>query len=90
MKTTNKIKNIKVKPAYTVDLTKCEDAFDVLLAFAYTKQEAGYPLTTDELNAIIEDNSTTIFIREFVCDCECEPKKPWYKRFWNWLTRKKN
>lgn len=86
------IKNIKkpvVKPAFVVDATNCFDGYDLLLAFAYAKQKAGLPITDDELDAIVDDNSVTIVIREEV-ERQIKPKKPWYKRFGNWLIGKKN
>lgn len=87
MKTQKKtIKKSAVKPAYTVDITKCEDAYDMLVAFGETKQKAGYPITDEELDAIIDNNSYTVIIHD-TCAYEVE-KKPWYKRFWNWITRK--
>lgn len=88
MKNTKKT-NKKVNPAFTVDISKCQDANDMLLAFAYAKQEAGLPITNEELDAIIDDNMIIVVLAKRICDCNCSKKKPWYKRFWNWLTRKK-
>lgn len=78
----------KIKPAYTVDITKCQDAFDVLCAFGKAKQKAGLPITDLELDAIIDDNKIVMIIQD-VCIME-KKKRPWYKRFWRWLTRKKD
>lgn len=75
------------KPAYTVDITNCKDTFDVLVQFGLAKQKAGLPITDDELDAIIEDNLTIIFMREIY---EEQKKLPWYKRLWKKLFGKKN
>lgn len=44
--------NNKVKPAYIVDITNCEDLYDVALAFAIAKQKAGQPLSDDNIDII--------------------------------------
>ena len=76
------------EPAYTVDITNCEDPFDILVQFGLAKQKAGFPITDDELSAIIDDNSTLVVVREITMECECK-KLPWYKRLWNKLFGKK-
>jgi len=90
MKNKKMTKKNTFKPAYVVDITKCEDLFDMLLAFGKAKQQAGQPITNEELEAIIDDNSVFVtVVHECQCNCEAKPKKlPWYKRFWRWLTRK--
>jgi hypothetical protein len=83
-------KNVKkiIKPAYIVDAINCESPFDLLVAFGEAKQNAGLPITKDELEAIIEANKEVIYIIDTV-EVRCERKKlPWYKRFWRWLTKK--
>lgn len=90
-------KNIKTaeKPAYIVDATNCENAQDLLFEFAIAKHNANIPLTDEELSAIV-GYSIDMYIeneppRITVVNCECKPKtkKPWYKRFWNWLFGRK-
>lgn len=88
-------KSIKFKPAYTVNIANCEDATEVALEFALAKQNAGLHLTNENLEAIVnraidvalESEPTVIFVNE--CECNCSKKKPWYKRFWNWLLGRK-
>ena len=88
--------NNEVKPTYIVDLTNCETLQDAEFAFACTKFEAGVPLSENNLDAII-DKTVEVVTSQLpvltVCKCECICEKaPWYKRFWNWLTKpfKKN
>lgn len=92
MKTVKKTKK-NTKPAFVVDITECEDANDMLIEFGYTKQAAGLPITTDELEAIINeaiDFAEVCLTVNNVLFCEQKPKKlPWYKRAWNWLRGKK-
>lgn len=93
MKSTKKTKK---KLLYTVDLTKCEDLFDVTLAYAWARFEAGLALSREELSAIIEqaviDFADHFDPKVIICttQCECPKKKPWYKRLWNKLFGKKN
>jgi len=83
----NKQKKV-TKPSYIVDITKCEDGHDVLLAFAEAKQKAGFPITDEELNAMVDVNSTVVVIHDTCAYEVVKEKKPWYKRLWNWITRK--
>lgn len=76
-------------PDIVVDLTNCTDAVDVYTAFADVKIDKY--LTPEEVNAFANDRLT---INWTICNCEeccCKPvKKPnVFKRFWNWITRKK-
>lgn len=93
VKHNSKMKKNKIKPAYIVDITSCETAHDVLYKFAEAKQKAGLALTDTELDAIVDENSTVIFVESIPVTVECykcnKKKLPWYKRFWNWITRKK-
>ena len=97
------------KPAYVVDITDCKDEFDVALHIAIAKQLAGYSISKDELETIIE-NEIDAFTNNLAAvgvinkkDGVIEPrtqtiiaykqmpkKKPWYKRFWNWLIGHKD
>ena len=78
------------KPSYKVDIDKIETLNDIDLAFGLSKQKAGLAISDKELAAICTDvcdhfcPKTTVVI----CNCKQEKKLPWYKRFWNWLTRK--
>lgn len=91
MKATKTVKkNKKFTPIYTVDITECDDVFDVRLQFAKAKQKAGLAISDDELNAIVNeaicDFAEALLLVGELCDDIDEPKKqPWYKRFWNWI-----
>ena len=92
-----------IKPAYVVDITGCETAADMKLAFIFAKAENKVPVSTEEIkfvqqlaveNTLDFGNLANQAVDAFcdVCDIiekALEPKKPWYKRFWNWITRKK-
>lgn len=43
----------KFKPSYIIDITKCEDALDMIVAIAYAKVDANVAITRDELDAVI-------------------------------------
>lgn len=43
----------KFKPSYIVDITKCEDTLDMIVAIAYAKIDANVAITGDELDAVI-------------------------------------
>jgi hypothetical protein len=77
------------KPTYTVDITNCEDPFDVLVQFGLAKQNAGLPITDDELNAIIDDNAILVVIHDITIKRE-DKKLPWYKRLWKKMFGKKD
>lgn len=77
------------KPTYTVDITNCEDPFDVLVQFGLAKQNAGLPITDDELNAIIDDNAILVVIHDIITKRE-DKKLPWYKRLWKKMFGKKD
>ena len=86
------IKKTSKKTAKKADILMnyvgCETSTDVLNAYIDAKVKANKPITQDELE-IVENRNPKV---EIVAFCECVPvveeKKPWYKRFWNWLTRK--
>lgn len=78
------------KPAYVIDMTKCETANDLRIEIALSKHNAGLAMTDDDLSAIIEyvAEATIDAMPSSICICNCEvkPKKlPWYKRFWKRL-----
>ena len=76
----------KVKYDYTVNVSDIRGLEDIDCVFALAKQNAGLPITDEELVAIVtrvcEECTPKI---TFVC-CERE-KKPWYKRFWSKVKR---
>lgn len=85
------MKKTKIKPAYTVDLTDSYTLADTKAAFALGKHNANIPLTDEELVDLLVCVVNAV---HDVCICNVKvyevTKKPWYKRFWNWITRKKN
>lgn len=70
-------------PQFYVDLTNTETAEDVIKAFSSAKESAGIKDDKDWLT----DSSIIIVIPKE--EANTEERKPWYKRFWNWITRKK-
>lgn len=66
-------------PEFYVDLTNAETTEDIAKAFKTAKEAAGVISENDDW---LIDASITIIIPK-------QEKKPWYKRFWNWITRKK-
>lgn len=43
----------KFKPSYIVDITKCEDTLDMIVAIVYAKVDANVAITRDELDAMM-------------------------------------
>lgn len=90
------------KPKYTIDMRNFDD---VTADFLCRKIENGMKLTyadIDTIKSIIIDSllrelmpedGTAIVRHEGIYKngvvFNVEVKKPWYKRFWNWITRKK-
>ena len=71
--------NSKFKPDFVVDITNAFTLKELNDAFIAAKAEA---LSSD------------VTINDCPCDAHViivmpAKKKPWYKRFWNWITRKK-
>lgn len=95
------MKTIKAKqPEFTVDLTWCKTPNDIYVAFGCGKQQAGLPMTDSEFCAIIiaatrvdkwgreiAENIVKLFDVEDWCKVVKKPNI--FKRFWNWITRKK-
>lgn len=100
MKTIKKTKKV-VEPEFIVNAFDPK-AGEIAYNFAIAKQRAGKPITTAELEDIIAVELNT-FLNTLVqldlvnmkdhviypcCEkCQCNCKKPWYKRFWNWITK---
>ena len=63
----------------TVTITLAADATveDILNSIKDAKQKLG--LSTDLENTLLNAEVSVVFTE----------KKPWYVRFWNWITRKK-
>lgn len=80
------------KPSYIVNLDEIEHLDDIALVFALAKHNAGLPLTDQDLWDIIDHVAYNVRPHICICNCICTMKKklPWYKRFWRWLTRKKD
>lgn len=78
-----------VNPELIINTIGCETSADVYDKYIDAKVRAGRAITKDELE-FTRDNSKSIFVDVYpVIECKCECKKlPWYKRFWNWITRK--
>lgn len=93
----------KFKPLFTVDVTNCNDDRDIVVEFTKAKVRAGLPITEYEFNTCIsrtismfEDALNSMSFELDVPDVPDVPdmifvkKKPnIFKRFWNWITRKK-
>lgn len=90
----------KTNPAFEVDLTLCTTPTEIYAAFGMAKQRAGLPMKNFEFQAIVSQlldiKATAAEAFDNICnalnsiECKCEQKKPnVFKRFWNWITRKK-
>lgn len=66
-----------IKPEFYVDITNAFTLDELNKAFCESKAAAGFQIDNDW----ISDATITIIIPI--------KKKPWYKRVWNWITRKK-
>lgn len=80
------------KPAFVVNVNDIEYLEDVDVVFGLAKQDAGLPISDDELIAICLFTWKHMGPRFIIVECKCGKKTPWYKRFWNWVTKpfKKN
>lgn len=83
----------KQKYSYIVDMSEIESLDDIAVVFALSKHNAGLTLSDNELFDIIEWTALKcapvikVCLVDCTCKCAKEEKKPWYKRFWNWLTK---
>lgn len=83
-------------PDYTLDFSKINDYNDLVIELTKKRVEAGKTIDSSDLIALesatllkfCEKNPRVTVFTINAFDCK-EKKLPWYKRFWNWLTRKK-
>lgn len=76
----------KVKYDYIVNVSDIKGLEDIDCVFALAKQNAGLPITDEELVAIVTRVCEECVPKPTFVFCECE-KKPWYKRFWSKVKR---
>lgn len=92
----------KFKPVYIVDVTDCTNDRSIVVAFVEAKVNAGLPITEDELYSVVCDHVDEVLTYavdlaaqtiptkiELVNIHKAEKKPNVFKRFWNWITRKK-
>lgn len=77
------MKKSKFNPAFVVDLVNDINMTDVINAFNDAKAKAGEPVCDPS------PMPTIIVVTVDTIDVEDKKHLPWYKRFWNWITRKK-
>lgn len=96
----NKKTTKKTSQTFEVNLVWCTTPSDIYAAFGLAKQQAGLPMTNTEFSTIVfKIIDAKTLMKELICSvCELfqpiefkyEQKKPnIFKRFWNWITRKK-
>jgi hypothetical protein len=96
------MKKTKTKPLFVVDITNVETCEDMRLAFLRAKATSGAGISNDDFEYILgydykvlsDEVLNTLDTIIDVCNdiltskvCRVN-KTPWYKRFWNWITRK--
>ena len=90
------MKNVKkqvkknIQPDFIMNCTDLQTQADVYNELVHAKVRAGKPITEEELD-IAKDYAAADAEENILIITECnliEKKKPWYKRFWNWLRRK--
>lgn len=81
----------KFNPVYTVDITKCNNIRDIIAKFAEAKVKANLPITETEYLASVYSAMDAVNRLTVVINAALAPKKKTnvFKRFWNWITRKK-
>lgn len=93
MKTLKRTTKKATKPEIILNCIGCETSTDLYNELVNAKVRAGKPVSEDELeiakNVAIENAEPTIAVVEVKVVETAAPKKPWYKRFWNWLTGRK-
>lgn len=91
MKKTGKTKNTTAF-SFVVDFTKPENVMYPGLTFVETKINAGVPLTETDVFTLADFFGNTLvndLLNSSDLNTKKEVKEPWYKRFYNWITRKK-
>lgn len=98
------MKTIKPKKSeFTVDLTWCRTPNDIYAEFGFAKQKAGLAMSNLEFSVILIEASGvkewgSQLVKNFFETLEMIDAKDWcqstkkpniFKRFWNWITRKK-
>lgn len=78
-------KNTNKKFDLIINCVNCETSLDVVNAYIDAKVKAHKPITEDELEIVENRNPEYVFFPVFFKEVKTTP---WYKRFWNWLTRK--
>lgn len=79
-----------VKPDFAIDINNATGAGDIYAALGWAKIDKY--LTGSEINAVLSEIQDELSPRIVVCNCTkctCCKKPNIFKRFWNWLTRKK-
>lgn len=82
---------------FVVNLANVETCDDIQLEFIKGKAIAGVAITEDEFKFIVQYGAQLAFDTIDACleaflkliEKSVKPKKPWYKRLWAWITRKK-
>lgn len=86
-KNTKSVKKVSkvTNPSLVIDLTKATESYDVYKAFADAK--INKYINNTEFDIIVDDITKD---NQFTVVFMPEVKKPnIFKRFWNWITRKK-
>lgn len=91
------VKKTVIKPKFIVDLTKAETCEDIKFEFIKAKATQGVAVTEEDILFLVNLGAEIALKYIDMCIEEInkkatQPKKPWYKRFWGWLTKpfKKN
>lgn len=89
-----------VKPELLINTVGCNTITDIQNNYIEEKVRAGKTITIDELNVIrnaVKPNIEFVVLPCFRCvkdennvveENNPVEKKPWYKKFWNWVCRK--
>lgn len=99
MKTTKKVTKKVTKaeePKFILNYTNCETPNDLRYELIIAKIRGEQLITEDDLHfverlaadAAFAVAGSTCVVNVYGSENEVKPKKPWYKRFWNWLIRK--
>lgn len=92
------------KPKYTIDMRNFDDVTADFIGWKVKNRmpltnsdidTAASILLDSLLKELLPENGTAIvrqdgvYTNGVVFNVEMKAKKPWYKRLWNWITRKK-